>query len=55
MSVIKVKPWGKGQGEYVIIEEADFNESAHSLYSPEPEPAPEKQGKKAKGKSKGSE
>lgn len=26
---IKVKPWGKDHGEYVVINEADFDEKVH--------------------------
>jgi len=32
MSTIKVKPWGKDQGAYVVIEEADFDKEKHDLY-----------------------
>lgn len=35
MPVIKVKPWGEGQGEFVLIEEEDFNEEVHVLHEPE--------------------
>lgn len=33
MSVIKVEPWGKDQGEYVLIDESDFDDKKHKLYS----------------------
>lgn len=32
MELIKVIPWGKDQGEYVLIEASDFNESFHKKY-----------------------
>lgn len=32
MPVIKVKPWSEDQGEFVLIEEEDFNEEVHSLH-----------------------
>lgn len=38
MPVIKVKPWGEDQGEFVLIEEEDFNEEKHELLD---EKAPE--------------
>ncbi|EXF96287.1 hypothetical protein HK44_020625 [Pseudomonas fluorescens HK44] len=28
---IQVKPWGEGQGDFVIINEDDFNEDFHEL------------------------
>lgn len=34
MTVIQVKPWGKGQGDFVEINEADFVEGHHELYVP---------------------
>lgn len=36
MSLIKVKPWGKGQGDFVLIEESDFDESKHELLNEKP-------------------
>lgn len=32
MPVLKVKAWGKDQGDYVLIEENDFDESSHELF-----------------------
>lgn len=32
MAVIKVKPYGEGQGEYVNMEEESFVEGFHELY-----------------------
>lgn len=29
MDVIKVKPWGKGQGDYVLINAEDFDPAKH--------------------------
>jgi hypothetical protein len=34
--VIKVKPWGKDQGDYVLIDESDFDKSIHELYDGKP-------------------
>lgn len=31
MKTIKVKPWGKDQGDHVVINEADFDPSFHTL------------------------
>ena len=28
---IRVKPWGGGQGDHVVINEADFNPELHTL------------------------
>lgn len=28
---IKVKPWGEGQGDFVLINEEDFNPEFHAL------------------------
>ena len=38
MALLKVKPWGEDQGEFVLIEEEDFNEEKHELLD---EKAPE--------------
>jgi hypothetical protein len=32
MNTIKVKPWGKGQGDYVIINADDFDPSKHEKF-----------------------
>lgn len=37
MPVIKVKPWSEDQGEFVLIEEEDFNEEVHVLHESEAE------------------
>lgn len=31
MKLIKVKPWGEGQGDFVSINEEDFNPDFHEL------------------------
>lgn len=41
---IKVKPWGEGQGDHVVINEADFDPSKHERF--EPVESPKKRGKK---------
>lgn len=34
--LIKVKPWGKGQGDYVVVHKDDFNPEFHvKLNEPE--------------------
>lgn len=32
---MKVMPWGKGQGDYVVINKADFDANVHKAYEPE--------------------
>ncbi|PVZ56560.1 hypothetical protein C9422_18740 [Pseudomonas sp. B1(2018)] len=32
MKTIQVKAWGKGQGDFVLINEEDFVEGEHELY-----------------------
>ncbi|MFC0666244.1 hypothetical protein ACFSKY_00115 [Azotobacter chroococcum] len=34
MNTVKVKPWGKDQGEFVLINEDDFDPKAHELLEP---------------------
>lgn len=36
--VLKVKPWGEGQGEFVVIEESEFNPDFHNLVDGETAP-----------------
>lgn len=31
MPVIQVQPWGEGQGDFVLIEDVDFNPDFHTL------------------------
>lgn len=33
MATIKVKPWGEGQGDFVIIDEENFDKDFHRLYT----------------------
>lgn len=42
MDVIKVKPWGKNQGDYVLINAADFDKEKHELYEVKKPTAPVK-------------
>lgn len=39
METIKVKPWGKDQGDFVIINKSDFDPEVHELLDGEPEGA----------------
>lgn len=39
MATIKVKSWDKSQGDYVIIEEEDFDPKKHKQYEEKPEKA----------------
>lgn len=32
MKTVKVKPWSKDQGDYVLINELDFDSKIHALY-----------------------
>ncbi|MEE4461551.1 hypothetical protein V2S84_05335 [Azotobacter chroococcum] len=34
MNTVKVKPWGKDQGEFVLINEGDFDPKVHELLEP---------------------
>lgn len=34
--VLKVKPWGKDQGEYVLINADEFDSSVHQLFDDKP-------------------
>jgi len=31
MKTIKVKPWGEGQGDHVVINESDYDPKVHKL------------------------
>ncbi len=42
MAVIKVEPWGEDQGDFVYIEEENFDPNFHVMYDPD---------KKTEGKS----
>lgn len=39
METIKVKPWGKDQGDFVIINKSDFDPEVHELLDGEPDGA----------------
>lgn len=34
MSVLKCKPWGKGQGDFVLVDEVSFDPTFHKLFDP---------------------
>jgi hypothetical protein len=38
MNTIQVKPWGKDQGDFVTINEDDFDPEKHELLDAEPKP-----------------
>lgn len=46
MDVLKVKPWGEGQGDHVLINAEDFNPEVHELFDAPAEKA--KPGRKPK-------
>lgn len=59
MPIIKVKPWGKNQGDFVQIEESDFDPDKHELLEApklteptEPTPAKPAEEKPAKAPTK---
>lgn len=33
METVKVMPWADGQGDYVLINQDDFNPDVHKLYA----------------------
>lgn len=35
-NTIKVKPWGAGQGDFVLINEAEFDHAVHQLHGDAP-------------------
>ena len=35
-NTIKVKPWGDGQGDFVLINEGDFDAAVHQLHGEAP-------------------
>ena len=51
MSVMKVKPWGKDQGDFVLIDEDDFNPEMHEPFGDEPQDEPKRRGRKPKDQS----
>ena len=47
MAAIKVKPWGKGQGDFVWIEEENFDPDFHvKLEDKEADEQPKQRGRK---------
>jgi len=50
MNTIKVKPWGKQQGEFVLINESDFDPSVHVKFDDEAVVEVQKQERKVKNK-----
>ena len=51
MDTVKVKPWGDGQGEFVLINKDDFDQKTHELFYQAEEPQgeqPAKRGRKPK-------
>lgn len=36
IETMKVKPWGTGQGEFVLINKSDFNADVHERFETEP-------------------
>lgn len=52
MKTMKVKPWGKNQGDYVIINAEDFDPSKHEEYVDDMKAAPPVTARKKKGRKK---
>ena len=50
MKKIKVKPWGEGQGDFVLINEEDFDSEVHELYGEKKLSAKEKKAAEAAAK-----
>lgn len=53
IETINVKPWGQGQGDFVVINKADFDPELHEAFEPDSQQAeqpasPAKRGRKAK-------
>lgn len=44
--MLKVKPWGKDQGDHVLIDDEDFDPSKHELYEEKNELRNEKEEEK---------
>ncbi len=42
MSVLKCKPWGEGQGDFVLVDEDSFDPTFHKLSDPPDREAPHK-------------
>jgi len=39
---LKVEPWGEGQGDFVVIDKENFDESVHTLFVEKDQPAKDK-------------
>jgi predicted RNA-binding protein Jag len=58
METMKVKPWGNGQGDHVVINKADFDPKKHeelkdsAVKAAEPVPASKEQAKETPAKAK---
>jgi hypothetical protein len=48
MAAIKVMPWGKNQGDYVLIDESDFDPKKHKKFVEVDESATKESEEKAK-------
>lgn len=46
IETMKVKPWGKDQGEYVLINAADFDPKVHTAFDEAPAKAAPKKAQK---------
>jgi hypothetical protein len=44
MGTLRVKPWGDGQGDHVLIEESDFDPERHQLYEAPEQPPEQEEG-----------
>ncbi len=51
MPVMKVKPWGDGQGDFVLIDEDDFNPEVHEKLEDDQQAEPKRRGRKPKDQS----
>lgn len=50
MDTIKVKPWGEGQGDHVVINAEDFNPDIHAPLEAAEKPAEDAEKPKQRGK-----
>lgn len=48
METVKVKSWSADQGEFVLINAADFDPAVHEAFDPDSAPAPAKAAKAQK-------
>jgi hypothetical protein len=42
IKTVRVKPWSESQGDFVVINESDFDASVHEMYEEAPQDAAEK-------------